>query len=291
MNNRNFNSPNYRYGFNGKEKDDEVKGAGNQLDYGMRVYDPRLGKFFSVDPMFRQYPELTSYQFSSNSPILNDDLDGLEANRKNTASRRNRPLTSNKFNGGGLVSFFGGSRGKYFRNHNLEFGKPSSPPSAAAGKNPEGKKDEDGTHTETKEVTTTKPISFERTTPEGNPDHVEYVPSHNEGTASYSYDVKDGKDDKGNPATGSFEIGVIDKDGKVIQSTNIDGATGSGELKLDYKLNPGEKIYTKHSFTRSSDDPGATAEGSGGTTLKGTYEKTTKKTVTVKDKDAAKDKE
>src|SRR5690606_4468651 len=38
----------YRYGFNGKENDNEVKGEGNQQDYGMRIYDPRLGKFLSV---------------------------------------------------------------------------------------------------------------------------------------------------------------------------------------------------------------------------------------------------
>jgi hypothetical protein len=40
----------YRYGFNGKENDNEVKGERNQPDYGMRVYVPRLGKFLSVDP-------------------------------------------------------------------------------------------------------------------------------------------------------------------------------------------------------------------------------------------------
>ena len=29
----------YTYGFNGMEKDDEVKGNGNSLDFGARVYD------------------------------------------------------------------------------------------------------------------------------------------------------------------------------------------------------------------------------------------------------------
>src|SRR5206468_2709477 len=51
-----FNSSNYRYGFNGKESDNEVKGEGNQLDYGMRIYDPRIGKFLSVDPIAEDYP-------------------------------------------------------------------------------------------------------------------------------------------------------------------------------------------------------------------------------------------
>ncbi len=68
----------YRYGFNGKEEDDEVKGNGNQQGYGMRIYDPRVGKFLSVDPLTKKYPELTPYQFASNRPIDGKDLDGLE---------------------------------------------------------------------------------------------------------------------------------------------------------------------------------------------------------------------
>ena len=69
----------YRYGFNGKENDNDVKGEGNQQDYGMRIYDPRLGKFLSVDPITKDFPELTPYQFASNSPIESIDLDGLES--------------------------------------------------------------------------------------------------------------------------------------------------------------------------------------------------------------------
>ncbi|AEV97055.1 hypothetical protein A4D02_18200 [Niastella koreensis] len=69
----------YRYGFNGKENDNEVKGEGNQQDYGMRVYDPRLGKFLSVDPLTNSYPFYTPYQFSGNMPITAVDLDGSEA--------------------------------------------------------------------------------------------------------------------------------------------------------------------------------------------------------------------
>jgi RHS repeat-associated protein len=67
----------YRYGFNGKEGDDEVKGDDNQQDYGMRIYDPRVGRFLSVDPIAAQYPMLTPYQFASNTPIQAIDEDGL----------------------------------------------------------------------------------------------------------------------------------------------------------------------------------------------------------------------
>lgn len=53
-------------------------GPYNALDYGNRVYDPRAGRFLGVDPLTKSYPALTSYQFASNSPIRNSDLDGLE---------------------------------------------------------------------------------------------------------------------------------------------------------------------------------------------------------------------
>ena len=76
---RTFSSNSYRYGFNGKENDNEVKGSGNQQDYGLRIYDSRLAKFLSVDPLTKKYPELTPYQFASNTPIQAVDLDGAEA--------------------------------------------------------------------------------------------------------------------------------------------------------------------------------------------------------------------
>jgi RHS repeat-associated protein len=78
---RSIISGSYRYGFNGKENDNDVKGSGNQQDYGMRVYDPRLGRFLSVDPLVQEYPWYSPYQFSGNSPILFIDRDGEEPER------------------------------------------------------------------------------------------------------------------------------------------------------------------------------------------------------------------
>jgi RHS repeat-associated protein len=64
----------YRYGFNGKEKDDETSiGA---YDFDARIYDSRLGRWMSIDPLFAKYPDLTSYQFAGNSPIIFYDIDG-----------------------------------------------------------------------------------------------------------------------------------------------------------------------------------------------------------------------
>jgi RHS repeat-associated protein len=63
----------YRYGFNGKEDDEDFQ------DYGMRGYLKKVGRFISVDPITAEYPELTPYQFASNTPIQAIDLDGAES--------------------------------------------------------------------------------------------------------------------------------------------------------------------------------------------------------------------
>ncbi len=74
-----MNADDYRFGFNGKEMDNEVAGTGNQYDYGFRIYNPRLGRFLSIDPLASKYPHWTPYQYASNTPIWAIDLDGLEA--------------------------------------------------------------------------------------------------------------------------------------------------------------------------------------------------------------------
>ena len=68
----------YRYGFNGKEDDPETYGDGNIYDYGFRIYNPRLCKFLSVDPLAKSYPWYSPFQFAGNNPIKFIDLDGLE---------------------------------------------------------------------------------------------------------------------------------------------------------------------------------------------------------------------
>src|SRR5690606_10928000 len=75
---RNGSESFYRYGFQGQEKDDEVKGEGNSINYKFRMHDPRVGRFFAVDPLTSKYPFLTPYQFSSNSTISLIELEGLE---------------------------------------------------------------------------------------------------------------------------------------------------------------------------------------------------------------------
>lgn len=67
-----------RYGFNGKENDNELKGAGNSLEFKFRVYEPRLGKFLSVDPLTSSYPWNSPYAYAENRVVDGVDLEGLE---------------------------------------------------------------------------------------------------------------------------------------------------------------------------------------------------------------------
>jgi RHS repeat-associated protein len=74
---RTYSSPSYRYGFNGKEKVDEVHGnSGDAYDFGKRVYDGRLGRWFSTDPYEAKYAHTSPYTFALNSPISLKDIAG-----------------------------------------------------------------------------------------------------------------------------------------------------------------------------------------------------------------------
>ncbi len=66
-----------------------MKGIGDQIDYGMRVYDPRAGRFLSVDPLQKKYPWYSPYHFAGNKPIWAVDLDGREDYKFNAVPAKN----------------------------------------------------------------------------------------------------------------------------------------------------------------------------------------------------------
>lgn len=68
----------YRYGFQGQEMDDELKGEGNSVNYKYRMHDPRIGRFFATDPLAAEYPHNSVYAFSENRVIDGIELEGLE---------------------------------------------------------------------------------------------------------------------------------------------------------------------------------------------------------------------
>jgi RHS repeat-associated protein len=80
---RTSESEGYRYGFNGMEKDDEIKGAGNSYDFGARMYDARVGRWKTIDPLSKKYPSMTPYSYTANNPILYIEIDGREFDLSN----------------------------------------------------------------------------------------------------------------------------------------------------------------------------------------------------------------
>ena len=75
---RTTSSVSYRYGFNGKEQDPEAKGEGNSYDFEARIYDPRIGRWLSVDPLQAKYPNETPYLYTGGNPIYFVDPDGKD---------------------------------------------------------------------------------------------------------------------------------------------------------------------------------------------------------------------
>ena len=72
-------SSDYRYSFQGQESDPEIKGEGNSINYKYRMHDPRVGRFFAVDPLAADYPWNSPYAFSENMVIHAVELEGLES--------------------------------------------------------------------------------------------------------------------------------------------------------------------------------------------------------------------
>ena len=66
----------YRYGFNGEEKDDETNVNGGSYDFGERIYDGRLGRWLSLDPLSIKFPFESHYCYVSNNPIIYKDIEG-----------------------------------------------------------------------------------------------------------------------------------------------------------------------------------------------------------------------
>jgi len=75
---RTGSSNDYRYGYSGMEKDDEVKGDGNSYDFGARMYDTRTGRWWSLDEKAGKYVSISPYVFCLDSPLLFKDPDGKD---------------------------------------------------------------------------------------------------------------------------------------------------------------------------------------------------------------------
>jgi RHS repeat-associated protein len=98
----------YMFGFDGMPKDNEVYGEGNAYDFGARIYDPRISRWLSTEPLQDKYPMYSPYIFAGNNPITFVDVDGKDwfVNNKtgqviyvkNASEVTQEVLDKNKFN-------------------------------------------------------------------------------------------------------------------------------------------------------------------------------------------------
>jgi RHS repeat-associated protein len=72
-----YRSKDYRYGFNGMEKNDEA-GSENSYSTMYRQYNPRLGRWLNTEPLIEMYPAISPYNSFKNNPILFNDINGLQ---------------------------------------------------------------------------------------------------------------------------------------------------------------------------------------------------------------------
>ena len=66
----------YRYGFNAMEREDDLYAPGSAYDFGARMYDGRLGRWWSVDFLQAEYPSQSPFAFALNTPITLRDEGG-----------------------------------------------------------------------------------------------------------------------------------------------------------------------------------------------------------------------
>lgn len=70
---RSYNASDYRYGFNGQEKETEDVLC---LDYGSRLYNSGLARWRSLDPQSMSYPDFSPYSYCAGNPIVFIDKKG-----------------------------------------------------------------------------------------------------------------------------------------------------------------------------------------------------------------------
>jgi RHS repeat-associated protein len=95
-------SADYDRGYQGSLKDNEIAGIGNHYTTFFRELDPRLGRWWSIDPKSSAQPYQSPYCSMDNNPIFHNDVLGDEASggpkpkKKKTQEGTQKPVDGEK---------------------------------------------------------------------------------------------------------------------------------------------------------------------------------------------------
>ncbi|MCQ2211252.1 MAG: hypothetical protein MJZ34_13290 [Paludibacteraceae bacterium] len=71
---RSYNSNTFRFGYTGHEKESDLAEGVYTTQY--RLLDTRLGRWMSVDPLWKKYPSYCAYNYCLNNPVVYIDPTG-----------------------------------------------------------------------------------------------------------------------------------------------------------------------------------------------------------------------
>ena len=80
--------PAHRYKFQGQEEVTEL----GWYDYGARMYDAAIGRWWQVDPLAEKYHALSPYAYVANNPLKYIDPDGREIDVSKFSSKEDREI-------------------------------------------------------------------------------------------------------------------------------------------------------------------------------------------------------
>ncbi|HLP21007.1 MAG TPA: RHS repeat-associated core domain-containing protein, partial [Chitinophagales bacterium] len=94
---RTIGNSEYRYGYQGMESEDNLRGENNSYTTEFRQYDPRVGRWMSVDPKADKYAGISAYTAFLNNPLIVTDPLGDDPPVKKTfeQSMNELPTTGN----------------------------------------------------------------------------------------------------------------------------------------------------------------------------------------------------
>lgn len=75
---RTYDQAAFKFGYAGKETDPQIGGIRHSYNFGARLYDPRVARWWSVDKLYAKTPQLSPYIYSESSPLALTDPDGNE---------------------------------------------------------------------------------------------------------------------------------------------------------------------------------------------------------------------